>query len=333
MTSKTTSKKSQKIPTFECDVCDYITGSKKDYSKHLETIKHKKRTNTYEILPDTYKFPDLSAIQFSCDCGKIYKHRQSLYNHRKKCDKKNEEKIENIENAEKKDEIIIKKTENNEELFEKFAEMIQKNNEKTTEYYKELFLKFAENQTKIITDLIPKIGNNNNTNSNNTVKQKFNVNVFLNEQCKDAISLNDFVKNIEVSISDLLVSKDKGLVKGISNLFIKHLNDLPIVQRPLWCSDKKRKKIYVKEETWTEDVDNNKTKEAIYNISKVQTGNINKYIEDKPNWKSSDKDKTTYIDIVKSVTDTVDDTKKEKIIDSIIDVIHLTEDKVVIEQI
>ena len=323
-----TSKKSQKIPTFECDVCDYITGSKKDYLKHLETIKHKKRTNTSEILPDTYKPPDLSPIQFTCECGKSYKHRQSLYNHRKKCDFKNEEKIENIENIEKKDEII-KKSENNEELFEKFVEMIQKNNEKTSEYYKELFLKFAENQTKIITELIPKIGNNNNTNSHNTVKQKFNVNVFLNEQCKDAISLNDFVKNIEVSISDLLVSKDKGLVKGISNLFIKHLNDLPIVQRPLWCSDKKRKKIYVKEETWTEDVDNNKTKEAIYNISKVQTGNINKYIENKPDWKSSDNDKTTYIDIVKSVTDAVDDSKKEKIIDSIIDVIHLTEDKVV----
>lgn len=320
-----TSKKSQKITTFECDVCDYITGSKKDYSKHLDTIKHKKRTNTYEILPDTYKLPDLSAIQFRCDCGKIYKHRQSLYNHRKKCDFKNKEKIENFE---KKDEII-KKTENNEELFEKITEIIQKNNEKTSEYYKELFLKMFEQQTKLMTDIIPKIGNNNNTNSHNTVKQKFNVNVFLNEQCKDAISLNDFVKNIEVSISDLLISKDKGLVKGISNLFIKHLNDLPIVQRPLWCSDKKRKKIYVKEETWTEDVDNNKTKKAIYNISKVQTGNINKYIEDKPNWKSSDNDKTTYIDIVKSVTDSVDDVKKEKIIDSIIDVIHLNEDKVV----
>jgi hypothetical protein len=324
-------KKSLNSLTFECDKCDYITNKKTDFSKHLDTIKHKKRANTYEMVTngyekvtDGYVKCDKLAKQYKCECGKSYNHRQNLYVHRKKCDFKNEEKIE------KKDEII-KKTENNEELFEKFAEMIQKNNEKTSEYYKELFLKFAENQTKLITDLIPKIGNNNNTNtnSNNTVKQKFNVNVFLNEQCKDAISLNDFVKNIEVSISDLFVSKDKGLVKGISNLFIKHLNELPIVQRPLWCSDKKRKKIYVKEETWTEDVDNNKTKEAIYNISKVQTGNINKYIENKPDWKSSDNDKTTYIDIVKSVTDAVDDSKKEKIIDSIIDVIHLTEDKVV----
>ena len=312
-----TSEKSLKIRTFECNFCYYITSDKKDFNKHLETIKHKKRTNTYELLTNTSANPKKSEHQYYCNCGKNYKHRQSLYNHQKKCGFKNEEKKENSE-------IIINKNEN-EELLEKFTEIIQKTNEKTHENYKELFLKFVENQTKVMTDLIPKIGNNNN--SNNTVKQKFNVNVFLNEQCKDAISLNDFVKNIEVSVSDLLVSKDKGLVKGISNIFIKHLNELPIVQRPLWCSDKKRKTIYVKEEAWTEDVDNNKTKEAIYNISKAQTGNINKFICDKPNWMSNDKDKTTYINIVKSVTDAVDDTKKEKIIDSIIDTIHLTEDK------
>lgn len=310
-----TSEKSPKIPkNFECEYCNYITCNKKDFTKHIDTIKHKKRTNTYKILTNTDNFGDKSPNQYCCECGKTYKHRQSVYNHRKKCDLKNEEN----------NEIIIKNEENN-ELFETFSKIVEKNNEKLNENYKELFFKFVEEQTKVITELIPKIGNNNN----NTVKQKFNVNVFLNEQCKDAITLNDFVKNIEVSVSDLLLSKDKGLVKGISNLFIKHLNELPMVQRPLWCSDKKRKKIYVKEETWKEDVDNNKTKEAIYNISKAQTGNINKYIEDKPNWMSNDKDKTTYIDIVKSVTDTVDDGKKEKIIDTIMDTIHLTEDKLV----
>ena len=319
-----TSKMSAKIRSFECENCHYITNDKKDYAKHLETIKHKKRTNTYKILTDTYTNTDLSGNLFSCDCGKKYKHRQSLYNHRKKCDFKNEIN-ENIENDEKNNEIIIKNNEindeKNEDILDKFSKIIEKNNEN----YKELILKVVEQQTKVITDLIPKIGNNNN----NTINQKLNVNVFLNEQCKDAISLNDFVKSIEVSVNDLLLSKDKGLIKGISNLFIKHLNDLPVIQRPLWCSDKKRKKIYVKEDTWIEDIDNNKTKEAIYNISKVQTGNINKYICDKPNWMSNDTDKTTYMNIVKSVTDPVDDAKKNKIIDTIMDTIHLTEDKVV----
>ena len=318
--------------TFECESCHYITCNKKDYMKHLETIKHKKRTNVYkmftksgEMFTNVYEDEEKSLKQYQCECGRIYKYRQSLYVHRKKCDFKNEKNIENIENDEKNNEIIIKNNEinneKNEDILDKFSKIIEKNNEN----YKELILKVVEQQTKVITDLIPKIGNNNN----NTINQKLNVNVFLNEQCKDAISLNDFVKSIEVSVNDLLLSKDKGLVKGISNLFIKHLNDLPVIQRPLWCSDKKRKKIYVKEDTWIEDIDNNKTKEAIYNISKVQTGNINKYICDKPNWMSNDTDKTTYMNIVKSVTDQVDDNKKNKIIDTIMDTIHLTEDKVV----
>jgi len=303
-----TSNLSGKIRKFECINCHYITIDKKDFSKHIETIKHKTRTNTYKILTDTSKNPDLSGNVFECDCGKKYKHRQSLYNHRKKCDFKNEEIFKNNNNNNNNNE----NSDNNE-------------NSENNENYKDLILKLVEQQNIIINELIPKIGNNNN---NNTIKQKLNVNLFLNEQCKDAISLNDFIKNIEVSINDLLLSKDKGLIKGISNLFIKHLTDLPIIQRPLWCSDKKRKKIYIKEETWIEDVDNNKTKEAIYNISKVQTGNINKYICDKPNWMTNEAEKTTYIDIVKSVTDEIDDNKKNKIIDTIIDTIHLTDDKI-----
>lgn len=321
-------KNPEKSQGFNCEFCDYITINKKDFNKHLDTIKHKNRTNPYNSLQNPYKNPQQKSqksqekkqTEYLCDCGKKYKHRQTLHHHRKKCDFKNE-KSENNNNIK-----------NNEIIFEKFDEILEKSNEIS----KDLILNVIKEQAKIFTDLIPKIGNNiittnNNTNTNtnsNNVKQNFNVNVFLNENCKDAISLNDFVKKIEVSVNDLLFSKEKGLIKGISNLFIKNLNELPMIQRPLWCSDKKRKKIYVKEESWTEDVDNNKTKEAIYNISKAQTGNINKYIQQKPNWMADDKDKATYIDIVKTVTEEVDDGKREKVIDTIMETIHLTEDKV-----
>ena len=325
-----TSKNPEKSQGFNCELCDYITINKKDFNKHIDTIKHKKRTNPYNSLQNPYKnlqkksqkSQEKKQTDFFCECGKKYKHRQTLHHHRKNCDFK----------IEKSDNNTI----NNEIILEKFAEVLEKSNEKSNENYKELILNIIKEQSKVFSDLIPKIGNNNtitntnnntNTNSNN-VKQNFNVNVFLNENCKDAMSLNDFVKNIEVSVNDLLFSKEKGLIKGISNLFIKNLNELPMIQRPLWCSDKKRKKIYVKEESWSEDVDNNKTKEAIYNISKAQTGNINKYIEHKPNWMTDDKDKTTYIDIVKTITEQVDDGKREKVIDTIMETIHLTEDKV-----
>lgn len=212
-------------------------------------------------------------------------------------------------------------------IIKLLKKLVKKNDELNL---KELIYKVLEQntlQSSIIKDMIPKIGNNNN---NNTINQKFNVNIFLNEQCKDAMTLNDFVNNIDVSINDLLLSKDKGLIKGISNLLITHLNKLPLVQRPLWCSDKKKKQIYIKEEKWTEDIDNTKTKEAIYNISKIQTGSINKYIDNKPDWMSSEREKKVYIDIVNSLTEQVDNGKKDKIIDSIIDSIHLTEDKIVV---
>ena len=293
-----TSEKSAKIRNnFECQECHYITSDKKDFSKHLATDKHKFRTNTYKILTDTYTIPDKSAYQFWCECGRLYKHRQSLYTHRKKCDFK---------------------PDFFEEIFEEKNEDID---------YKELFLKVVEQQNTIINELIPKIGNTNNTNTN-TINQNLNVNIFLNEKCKDAISLNEFIKNIEISVNDLILSKDKGLVKGISNLFITHLNKLPLIQRPLWCSDKKGKTLYVKEEEWAEDIDNNKTKKAIQDISQKQSCNLNKFICEKPNWMSNETDKTDYIKIVKTVTDNMDSNKTEKIIDTLLDTIHFNEKNV-----
>lgn len=331
-------KKSSKIPAFECKNCYYITSSKKDYTKHINTIKHKKRINVDEMFIDVYPKEDKiqKQKQYYCQCGRPYKYRQSLYVHRKKCNFKNEknENIDNIDNIKYSDKNATKIIQNNEEVE-----------------CKALLLKSIEQQNLIIGEILPKLVlamntftnfNNNNTftNSNNTnntnninntnhINQKLNLNIYLNETCKDAISLNEFVKNIEVTVNDLLFSKNEGIVKGISNIFIKHLNKLPAVQRPVWCSDKKRKKIFVKEETWKEDVDNNKTKEAIVNISKTQSSNINKYIQQKPNWMSDDNDKSTYIDIVKTVTDDFSENKRDKVIDNIIDTIHLTQDKIV----
>jgi hypothetical protein len=140
------------------------------------------------------------------------------------------------------------------------------------------------------------------------------------------MSITDFIDTIQVSVSDLLYTKENGLVKGISNLFLSNLERIPLIQRPLWCSDKKRKRIFIKgEEYWIEDINREKTNDLVNTISKIQTKNINKYVADKPNWMTNDKLKDNYIHIVKSVTDTMDN-KIDKIIDNISDKIHLTED-------
>jgi hypothetical protein len=193
--------------------------------------------------------------------------------------------------------------------------------------YKQMFLEMFNQNKELqntIKEIIPKIGNNNTINSNNT--NNVSIQVFLNDTCKDAMSITDFIDTIQVSVSDLLYTKENGLVKGISNLFLSNLERIPMIQRPLWCSDKKRKRMFIKgEEYWIEDINREKTNGLVNTISKIQTKNINKYVADKPNWMANDKIKDNYIHIVKSVTDTMDN-KIDKIIDNISDKIHLTED-------
>ena len=198
--------------------------------------------------------------------------------------------------------------------------------------YKTMFLDMMKQNKELqntICEMIPKMGNTvnttNNTNNTNNINN-INVTVFLNDKCKDAISMTDFIKTIDISLDDLYVTKNKGLIGGISNIFVNQLNKLPLVQRPIWCSDKKRKRLFIKEDTWTEDTDNIKTAQAIKSVSVLQTKNINKYTKEKPNWIKNDKEKDDYIYIVKTTTDTVED-KTNPIIDKMIDVIHLTTDK------
>jgi hypothetical protein len=169
------------------------------------------------------------------------------------------------------------------------------------------------NQNKQMNEMIPKIGNTNNTINNN---QKLNINIFLNEKCKDAMSMDNFLKTIEVSLSNLLVTKEKGLAEGITNIIVENMNKLPINQRPIHCTDVKRETIYIKNETWEKDENKEKTKEAIKKISCIQTKNIKKWTEANPNYMEKEKLKDEYIYLIKHISDDVKE-KEEKIIKNI----------------
>jgi hypothetical protein len=183
--------------------------------------------------------------------------------------------------------------------------------------------KIIQDKDKTINEIIPKIGNNNINNANvNSNNKNFNICLFLNENCKDALSMDEFVKKIEIKLTDLLLTKQKGIVNGISNIFIRHLNELPEKKRPLWCSDKKRKKIFVKDEEWNEDVDNLKTKQAIKDVSAIQVKNINKYTEKYPDWKEKENKKEEYISIVKNATTDIRE-KDEDILNKLVESIYL----------
>jgi len=212
---------------YACELCDFYTNKKTDYNIHLDTKKHKNR----ELIPNNNDFTKKNDT-FDCECGKSYKHKPNLYAHKKKCKLENEDKL-------------IVYDENNLNYKDMFLQLLQK-----TDALHNLIIeqnKIIQDKDKTINEIIPKIGNNNINNANvNSNNKNFNICLFLNENCKDALSMDEFVKKIEIKLTDLLLTKQKGIVNGISNIFIRHLNELPEKKRPLWCSDKKRKKYLLK---------------------------------------------------------------------------------------
>ena len=218
-----------------CENCDYYTFRKSQYDRHLSTDKHlnqKKSTIINQKVPK-------SSEAFECICGKKYKDKSGLWRHKKKCFQKEEK-----EKEEKEIDISDKNL---------ILTLIQQNNE----------------LQKQMLDII-KNGTINNTNGIiNSNNKTFNLQVFLNETCKDAMNIMDFVDSIKIQLCDIESIGELGYVNGMSKLIIKHLNALDENMRPVHCSDPKRDSLYVKDKNiWEkEDSDNNKIKKAIKYIS------------------------------------------------------------------
>lgn len=297
---------------FYCKCCDFSTSNKYNYDKHLMTAKHK-NTTKYNANTTFLQENARPRSVYICECGKEYPYRASLHNHKKNCKYINNKKIENIKLEEKLDEeqskeIVVKLVEENNEiksmLYKQFENMQQKMYEQQREMNKQ------------INELIPRIGNNNTINKN-----KVNINIFLNEQCKDAITMEEFIKKIEVSMGDLLITGDKGISEGVSNIFIENMNRLSPFERPLHCTDIKREILYIKSKenqnadtgTWERDDRNSKLKNALKQVSHMQQKSLEKWIKENPDWKNNNDLQEEYLRLVKNCTEDIDD-KDNKII-------------------
>ena len=227
---------------FFCEKCDFTTSNKYNYEKHLTTAKHINTTNTTVSARKNAK----PEMQYVCECGKKYPYRSSLHNHKKRCNYKGDQ---NKIITEKKviDMSIVDTTNDNSKG--KSKDLILKLVEENTEIKSLLFKQFETMQNQMqeqqsimndqINELIPRVGNNNTIN-----KQKLNINIFLNEQCKDALTLEQFINKIEVTLGNLLVTMNKGLTEGVSDIFIENMNKLSVYERPLHCTDMKRETLY-----------------------------------------------------------------------------------------
>lgn len=240
------------LQNFYCEKCDYHTSKKSSFDRHFLTAKHKKddkgciKRATLEIL---------DAEKFECECGKVYSFRQGLFKHKKRClVQSNTELIQ----------IVRYQMEESKEI-KNFMKEQQKMLEEQNIQIKKLTEEKMPNQ--II---------NNNCYQRTT--NKFNLNLFLNEQCKDALNLGDFINSVTIQLEELENTGKVGFVDGISNIILKRLKELDICKRPMHCSDLKRETMYIKsEDTWKRDDEEKQLKLAIDQIGIKNTKQI-------PNW-------------------------------------------------
>ena len=279
-------KKPQKAPlTFECKKCGFICSKKRDYERHILTRKHKILTVTYEQGQKT------PITLYMCECGKEYKHRQSLHNHKKKCIyvKEEQEEINSIVIAkveEKREPIIDAELMTAREKM--LLDIIDKQNklQEQTNKVAEQNLKFQEEQTKMQEEqnkmnktLLTAVeeGKLGNT-TNNTNNNQFNLNVFLNDKCKNALNITDFLESLHLQLQDLEETGRLGHVNGISRIFVNALKNMDETERPIHCTDSKRETLYIKnDDKWTKDDNKEKLKSAIDSVT-------NKNVEQIPQW-------------------------------------------------
>jgi len=225
---------------FYCSDCDYNTSKTSSWKKHLLTSKHQ---NTINTIKTTISKTGCEYSHHKCSCGKVYKHYSSLWNHKKSC--KGLIVVENYgENISEKDLIMLLLKENKE--------------------FKQLIIEQSAHMMELAT--IPKTTNNNNNviNNNNCTNNQFNLNLFLNEKCKNAMNMSDFINSIEIQDEDFENIGKLGYVQGISNIFVKGLKGLDVTMRPMHCSDIKRETLYIKDnDTWDKDDTKQKVRIAI----------------------------------------------------------------------
>jgi hypothetical protein len=223
-----TEKTSNYINKFVCQKCNFTCCKKGDYTRHLTTRKHKNQ----QISTN---FTSITSNHYVCDCGKNYKERTGLWKHKKKCNGKPNEIV---------DDHSIEDT--------------------TIEY----LLKENAETKRLMVDICKKLEPVTNIVTNHN--KIFNINVFLNEQCKDAMNMTEFIESIQLTIDDMVKISEQGQTKGMSNILIDKLSSLDVFKRPVHCSDLKREIIYVKDENkWEkEERDKPKIKDAIDQITK-----------------------------------------------------------------
>lgn len=245
---------------------------------------------------DKNKKKQETEIEHICKCGKKYKYRQGLHRHQLTCKYLNEEKEE---------EVVVE-------------EAIVEDNVN----YKEMLMeamKTMRSQQQQIDKMMPLIGNNNNNTTNNTTNN-FNLNFFLNETCKDALNITDFIDSLRLQLNDLEYTADNGHVKGITNIFHTALSNMEENKRPMHCTDLKREVLYIKDnDEWNKDENKEIIKDAVEKVTNKNISNTGKWLEKYPeHQEAGSKDFEKYIKMTSNCMGTGEETEQNKIVKNIL---------------
>ena len=260
-----------------CEPCNYITDNKKDYTKHLLTAKHIRLSDTNEKSQE--------CCSYMCNsCGNSYKHAPSLCKHKKKCKGPGQEISEStLPKPEEMMALMFKlmcdKLPDKSDQSQLVIELLKQNQD-----FKDVMMEQSKQlveQNKHMMELANKAGNNTNCH-NTTNNNKFNLNVFLNETCKDAISMDDFINSIEVTRDEFIHTGQVGYIEGISTVMAHRFRDMEVHTRPLHCTDLKRETIYIKNaDKWEkDDADKTNMRKAVRGVAKKNTKELWRWYND-----------------------------------------------------
>lgn len=244
---------------FYCEKCDFICSKQSNWNQHIITQKHQNG--------------DKFTAEYICHCGKTYKHRQGLSRHKNKCTFLLESKNHSSEpSPPQQQQQPTNSNTDNSELVEKMFTM---------------FTQMMTHNQDFMQNVIGKVQGINN-NSHNT--NHFNINMFLNEQCKNAMNIGDFIKSLPITAQHYENTKDNGLTDTLTNIMVDGLNSMDVVERPIHCTDKKRKVMYVKDDDkWDKDDDNNLILKNLKDLSVLHGQNLKLWQEKNPKYETVEK--------------------------------------------
>ena len=260
---------------FVCEKCNYNTSKLSSYKKHLTTAKHLgKQKETEKLL----KVADVNKCDY---CYKPYHNRSSLWKHKQKCMYQHRDAVYSGSENNISQEVVEK-----EDSYTAIFELIKQNQE-----FKELLVEQQKENQGLQKQLLEAVKDvkhvtNNTVNSNN----KFNLNFFLNEQCKDAMNISDFLENMKLDIEDLTETGRLGYVNGISRILVNKLRELDMYQRPLHCTDLKRETLYIRDNNVWEREDNSKDKlkELVERVANKNCRTMKQWTDEHPNYTEMD---------------------------------------------